>query len=109
MPVSETLAYALGSTLPRQSEGITTRSLGSKLVLYNPGSREVSVLNATAAAVWELCDGQTPVAEAVARLQTRFRVDGTRDLKADVAAVVQMLTERGLLSASRDRAPEEVV
>ena len=109
MRVSETIQGEFGGILPRRSDGVTTRSLGSKLVLYNPGSREVSVLNATAAAVWELCDGETPVADAVARLQTRFRGAGTRDLGADVAAVVQMLSERGLLSAPRDRAPEEIV
>jgi hypothetical protein len=83
--------------LPQHVDGVVSRTLGRKLVLYNPESREVSVLNATAAIVWELCDGQTPVAEAVARLRARFRVAESRDVTEDVAAVVRTLTRQGLL------------
>ncbi len=87
----------LARPLPRQVEGATCRPLGARLVVYNPDSREVSVLNPTAAAVWELCDGVTPVASAVAALRARFRVDASRDVAADVDAVVRTLTERGLV------------
>jgi hypothetical protein len=77
-----------------------SRSLGAKVVLYNPEVREVSVLNATAAAVWEMCDGATPLADAVTRLKARFRIAETRDVAADVAAVLRTLSGKGLLGAS---------
>jgi hypothetical protein len=67
------------------------------VVLYNPEVREVSVLNATAATGWEMCDGATPLTEAVARLKARFHIAETRDVAADVAAVLQTLAVRGLL------------
>lgn len=86
-----------GTTLPRRSEHVVCRSLGAKVVLYNPDAREVSVLNATAAAVWEMCDGETPLADAVARLKARFHAAETRDVQADVTAVLQTLSRRGLL------------
>lgn len=83
--------------LPRRVDGIVSRPLGAKLILYNPQSREVSVLNASAAAVWELCDGETPVAAAAGKLAARFSVGGSRDLQADVTAVVRTLVQRGLV------------
>jgi len=85
------------------------RSLGAKVVLYNPEVREVSVLNATAAAVWEMCDGATPLADAVTQLKDRFRIAEARDVAADVAAVLQTLSGKGLLRASGMGPTEEVV
>jgi hypothetical protein len=98
--VSETLLDGPGAALPLRAEGVVSRSLGARLVLYHPVSREVSVLNATAAAVWEMCDGATPVADAVERLRQRFHVGDTRDVAGDVAAVVRTLVERGLVISS---------
>jgi len=86
-----------------------SRSLGAKVVLYNPEVREVSVLNATAAAVWEMCDGATPMVEAVARMKSRFRIAETRDVAADLTAVLQTLSGRGLLRASGLSPTEEVI
>src|SRR5439155_16671443 len=98
-----------GTTLPYRSEQVVSRSLGAKVVLYNPEVREVSVLNATAAAVWEMCDGATPLADAVTRLKARFRIAETRDVAADVAAVLQTLSGRGLLRLSGVSRTEDVV
>jgi len=95
--VSECSGNGASTTLPRRSDHVVSRPLGGKVVLYNPDSREVSVLNATAAAVWELCDGNTPVADAVARLKGRFRIAEARDVEADVATVLRTLSRRGLL------------
>jgi hypothetical protein len=81
--------------------------LGSKVVIYNPDAREVSVLNATAAAVWEMCDGETPLVDAVARLKSRFRIEEARDVRADVASVLSTLSGRGLLHASGGSSPGE--
>lgn len=90
----------MAEALPRRVEGIVVRPLGTRLVLYHPGSREVSVLNATAAAVWAMCDGCTSLAEAAARIRERFRVPVERDVARDVTAVTRTLTERGLLHTS---------
>jgi Coenzyme PQQ synthesis protein D (PqqD) len=98
-----------GTTLPCRSEHVVSRSLGAKVVLYNPEVREVSVLNATAAVVWEMCDGATPMADAVTRMKSRFRIAETRDVAADVTAVLQTLSGRGLLRASGLSPTEEVV
>jgi hypothetical protein len=88
---------------------VVSRPLGGKIVLYNPDAREVSVLNATAAVVWELCDGETPMADAVDRLKARFRSAETRDVEADVTKVLRTLSQRGLLGDSRFSPAEDAV
>lgn len=99
--MSETLLAGPGAALPLKVAGVISRPLGARLVLYHPVSREVSVLNATAAAVWEMCDGAMPMADAVEQLRQRFHVGETRDVAGDVAAVVRTLAEKGLVSCSR--------
>jgi hypothetical protein len=76
---------------------VVSRPLGAKVVLYNPDVREVSVLNATAATVWDLCDGQTPLADVITRLRARFHIAESRDVEADVTTVLHTLARRGLL------------
>jgi hypothetical protein len=108
-PVSLSLPSGLAGILPRRAEKIVSRTLGSRLVLYHPDTREVSVLNATAAAVWELCDGRTLLADVVTRLQARFRIEEARDVTADVTAELRTFAERGLISAPVPERMEEAL
>ena len=65
--------------------------------VYEAGSDSLHVLNASAKAIWELCDGETStqeIAEAVAEL-------AGYDLHTaleEVVETIQMLRERGLIS-----------
>ena len=45
--------------LPRAREDVVFRELATEWVLYDPRSRQLHVLNVTAALVWSLCDGAT--------------------------------------------------
>jgi hypothetical protein len=94
--------------LPARKEGVVSRALGSRLVLYHPATPEVSVLNATAAAVWELCDGKSRVTDAVDALRARFRVPASHDLERDVAATLATLSGRGLLSVPDGGSPRDI-
>ena len=42
---------------PRAREDVVFRPLGEEWVLYDPSTRQLHVLNVTAALVWALCDG----------------------------------------------------
>ena len=68
--------------------------LRDELVLLYPEG--VLLLNATAAAVAELCDGQCTVTEIVALLATRFEMP-VDVLSQDVLEYLGQLRERGLL------------
>ncbi|MFH1570952.1 MAG: PqqD family protein [Gemmatimonadota bacterium] len=56
----------------------------------------VHLLNATAAFVWERCDGSHPAARIAAELAQRTGESLAR-VAADVAAALATLRERGLL------------
>ncbi len=76
--------------LPRLRRGVRLtfdRTRDTHVLLFPEG---VLVPNTTAAAVLEMCDGETTVRQIAARLGTRFR--GVR--ATDVADVLDRLEER---------------
>lgn len=82
---------------PRQRVALIRRQAGSETLLYDPASDEIHVLNATALAVWELCDGQHSAAQIAERLQTRFSDLPDGDASATVQEALALLEQRGLI------------
>ncbi len=81
---------------PRRREGVTQRRQAEETELLAPGGEQPYVLNFSAEAIWELCDGERSI-EAIAReLATRFDVGGGEILD-DVKAGVRALEEAGML------------
>lgn len=71
-------------------------ALPDEMVLYMPGPELVVSLNHSAAAVWELCDGQTNVAGISRELGQTLGRSG-QELLAEVEAAVGQLVELGLV------------
>jgi pyrroloquinoline quinone biosynthesis protein D len=66
--------------------------------VFNPETETLHVLNVSALAIWELCDGSTTGSEmagAVAEL-TDLDIDAA---SADVATALEELAQRGLIDA----------
>ena len=63
---------------PRTAPGAHVRDLEDEKVVYDPATHEIVVLNATAALIFELCDGDLSVAQILEELKRRF------DAPADV-------------------------
>lgn len=59
---------------PKPREDVVFRSVSNDWVLYDPRTRDLHVLNATAAAVWSCCDGQS-TARDIARALADALVD----------------------------------
>lgn len=76
--------------------GVEALTLADEMVLYLPGQELVVSLNHSAAAVWELCDGQTTVAGISRELGRTLGRPG-RELLAEVEAAVGQLVELGLV------------
>src|SRR5262245_1567268 len=57
-------------TNPLRSRTTHTETLDAEVCIYEWTRHEVHALNATAAAVWQLCDGKTSVAEMAEKLRT---------------------------------------
>jgi hypothetical protein len=58
----------LTSPTPRRSKTTYTETLQNEVCVYEWTRHEVHALNATAASVWQLCDGKTSIEEMAARL-----------------------------------------
>lgn len=82
---------------PRRIAGVEERQAGDDLVLYEPTAGRLHVLNATAARVWRLCDGDTDPGDILARLEAEYEVGRDADLPVDVNILLRNFHERGLI------------
>ncbi len=68
--------------------------IGDETVVYDAVSHQSHCLNATAAFVWRLCDGQTSTTEMASRLQEEFGAEGADEL---VSVALSELRSAGML------------
>jgi hypothetical protein len=87
------------ATRPRQAAGVREFPLGdAEMLLMSEGRQVVHTLNASAWAVWDLCDGTRTVAriaEEIGALLDR----PAEELQGDIARTVQQLGSLALLDA----------
>lgn len=72
------------------------REVEEELLLYDPRTGEASLLNGTAAAIFELCDGLTPVSGMVEEILGVLSAD-PETVRADVQRIVGELARMGLI------------
>lgn len=60
-----TEARTVRQARPARNPQVWLRQAGSESVVYDPGRESVHVMNATAVAIWVLCDGDTAPAEMI--------------------------------------------
>jgi PqqD family protein of HPr-rel-A system len=53
---------------PIRSEGAWLRATGDENAVYDPATGGLHLLNETARAIWELCDGETTVDEMISAI-----------------------------------------
>lgn len=80
------------------SPDVTTFELDDDLVLYDARGAEAHVLNATAARIWQLCDGTRTIASVAGELATTYALDQA-EAQGDVEELVASLEAAGLLTA----------
>jgi hypothetical protein len=81
---------------PHRVPGLVECELPEELLLHRPGGPVVLSLNATARAVWELCDGRRSIEAIALDLTRRFQAPAGEILVA-VESVVQELADLGLI------------
>ena len=86
-----------GRERPARREGVWVRRAGDENALVDSTSSTVHLLNETALAIWELCDGKTEPEEMIAAIVELSGVD--RDaVSQDVERILTEFGEAGLLS-----------
>jgi PqqD family protein of HPr-rel-A system len=82
--------------LPQRRTDLTVETTPEEARLFDPETGEIHVLNASAYAIWELCDGRTEpglMADAVAEVT---QMDWA-EAKQQVQATIELLREKGLV------------
>jgi len=82
---------------PVRTGRIAGKDLGDEYVFYDRSGDRVHVLNATARAVYLLCDGTRSVEEIAGEITAEYDVDGDTALR-DVRETVRQLVELGLVA-----------
>ena len=72
------------------------QKMSSEVLVVDPRTREVHLLNDTATRIWELLDAPHTPDELIATLSDEFEVPGGT-LRPDVETVLQELASKGLI------------
>jgi PqqD family protein of HPr-rel-A system len=81
---------------PIQRQGVWRRQTETEVALYDPDNGKVHLLNDTALAIWDLCDGTTTPEEMIEAICELFRMH--RDVVAeDVRRTLEEFDRAGLV------------
>jgi hypothetical protein len=81
---------------PRHRGTLATEEIEEDLVLYDPDKDHVHLLNVSASAIFELCDG-TRTAQEIAQEIAKLVTPGDHDIGKDVGQTLGELREKGLI------------
>lgn len=81
---------------PQQTPGIIEYEIDDEVVLYEPRSEAVHMLNPTAAVVWWLCDGEHGIDGISQELAGLYELD-PRDLRRDVGEILRGFLDSRLI------------
>jgi hypothetical protein len=87
------------SATPERRADLHLEHRSDRAVLVTAAEEEVGVLDATAAALWELCDGETSVDEIVDAVCSVWAVDRAIAVR-DVELTLDRLAAEGFLEPS---------
>jgi hypothetical protein len=87
----------MSSTAPRRKEGVQARKLENEWILYDPQRGDLHVINDVAHFVWGLCDGHHSLDDLCREVDQSYDVPEEADLRKDLQAILDSLTQRGVL------------
>lgn len=81
---------------PRHASQVVERVVDGELVLYDSERQYVHALNATAAFIWQACEGSRGAADIAAALAERYPQQ-SGEIEEDVARTLQMFAADRLI------------
>jgi PqqD family protein of HPr-rel-A system len=88
------------SSLPSRRD-LTARRVGDEVLLRDPTTGQIHFLNATAAVVWECCDGTSTLSDCEGVVRERFDIHGDTDVAGDIRSTLADFRQRGLIDAAQ--------
>lgn len=92
----ERISPSAGERVPAQARGVSLHREGGSPVLRDEGGNDVCLLNDTAAALWESCDGTTTVAEIVLAARQLWRV-APATAEQEIRSAIDALAGAGVI------------
>lgn len=90
----------------RRHDGLVVQEMKDEVLVYDLERHEARCLNATAAHVWQHCDGQTTIADMAARLARDFNLP--HDEEIVLLALDQLGRDRLLVEAVKRSTGERI-
>jgi hypothetical protein len=81
---------------PLARSDITVQLIGDEIMLYDSDNEKIHVLNHSAYAIWQLCNGENSLADMCKQLAVRY-ADSSLDLIDDIQSTIDEFIQKGLL------------
>jgi Coenzyme PQQ synthesis protein D (PqqD) len=80
-----------------KSSGLVSTPMNPDLLIYNPESRQIHVLNKTARQIWEWLDDDITPAQMASRLESQYEGLSRDQALQDINELLQLYVEARLL------------
>jgi PqqD family protein of HPr-rel-A system len=90
------MAAGIPQPLFRRDSALPFQTMDSETIVVDPRTREVHLLNETAARIWDLLETEQTLPDLLSALASEYQADGD-DLQREVETFVAALTEKGLV------------
>lgn len=82
---------------PKSRKDIVAKQLGGEMMLYDPRTDNVHVLNETSLFIWKLLDGSHDYHQIEKKLRKDFEVSSEINVLEDIKSICQDFRQKGLL------------
>jgi len=83
---------------PKRRENITIQDLGDETLIYDPEKENVHILNATAKAIWDLCNGENSIEDIQKNLINLFPGVSQDDLLSDISTTINDFKDKNIIN-----------
>ena len=84
-------------TRPLARSDITVQVIGDEVMLYDSDNEKIHVLNHSAYAIWQLCNGENSLVDMCEKLIAKYEDSNLDLVDDDIQATIDGFIQKGLL------------
>lgn len=81
---------------PKRLPGLRVKEVEEEILIFKPETGEAFLLNPTASAIFELCDGERTVSSIISTILSLVEADPEK-VQADVMKALEEMEQKGLI------------
>lgn len=82
---------------PLKKEGIKELEIDNELILSDPGTGKIHVLNETSRLIWDMADGMHTIKDIEHKIKEQFQSVSDHEIRKDIERFIEELTGKELL------------